>query len=326
MLAPFSQPCTPDNSRRSRLDLASPCALFGEVVNNRDFIELREEVGELRRRLDDQAAVARKTQLAVGALAESLEKVVAAGRRDRRVLNLNSFVAYFLFTLLLGGGFFLLYNQRADSLVKARDHAVQDRESLLADIATLKKEIRARDESTKAAADFYKLLKGNRRSEAIAQYPEMQRLNLTPTERELFADGVKKARGAIVDAGYLTGLDSFRKKDYDKAVTEMRRGLAYEEEGPRAAQMRYYLGVALFKRAEYEDAARQLELALAGRVEQAGKADTRFYLASCFEQLGKFADARTEYDKFASTYPTNEFAFVARRKSAQLARSASPKN
>ena len=296
------------------------------MVNDHDFNELRTEVGDLRKRLDENATSARKTQVAVAALAESLEKVVAQGRRGHRILNLNSFVAYFLFTVLLGGGFFLLYNQRADSLVSARDTAVQDKEILAADIATLKKEIAARDKSTKAASEFYKLLRTNRRSEAIAQYPEVQKLNLTPTERELFADGVKKARGAIVDAGYLTGLDSFRKKDYDKAVTEMRRGLAYEEEGPRAAQMRYYLGVSLYKRAEYDDASRQLELALAGRVEQAGRVDARFFLASCFEHLGKFSDARAEYDKFVSTYPTHALTWEARRKSAQLARSASPKN
>lgn len=300
--------------------------IFEFVVNDRDFNELRGEVNDLRTRMDESTATARKTQVAVAALAESLEKVVAQGRRGHRILNLNSFVAYFLFTVLLGGGFFVLYNQRADSLVKARDIAVQDKGTLLADIATLKKEISARDKSTKSASDFYKLLRDNRRSEAIARYPEVQKLNLTPTERELFADGVKKARGAIVDAGYLTGLDSFRKKDYDKAVTEMRRGLAYEEEGPRAAQMRYYLGVALFKRAEYQDASRQLELALAGRVEQAGRVDARFYLASCFEQLGKFSDARAEYDKFVSTYPNNALTWVARRKSAQLARSSKPKN
>ncbi len=296
------------------------------MVNERDIHTLREEVGELRRRLDEHATTARKTQVAVATLAESLEKVVSNGRRSHRLLNLNSFVAYFLFTVLLGGGFFLLYNQRADGLVKARDMAVQDKKNLSADIKTLKDELAQRDKTARAVSDFYKLIKTNRRSEAIARYPEVQKLKLTPTERELFADGVKKARGAIVDAGYLSGLDAFRKKDYDKAVTEMRRGLAYEEEGPRAAQMRYYLGVSLFKRAEHEDASRQLELALAGRVEQAGRVDARFYLASCFEQLGKYADARAEYDKFVSSYPNNALSWVARRKSAQLARSAAPKN
>lgn len=300
--------------------------ICGVVVENREFIELREEVGDLHRRLDETAALTRKTQVAVASLAESLEKVVANGRRGHRVLSLNSFVAYFLFTLLLGGGFFVLYNQRADDLVRARNTAVQDKENLLADVAALKKEIRSREASTKTASEFYKLLKSNRRSEAIARYPEVQKLNLTPTERELFADGVKKARGAIVDAGYLTGLDAFRKKDYDKAVTEMRRGLAYEEEGPRAAQMRYYLGVSLYKRTEYDDAARQLELALAGRVEQAGRVDARYILASCFEHMGKFADARSEYDKFVSSHPNHQLAWLARRKSAQLARSAAPKN
>lgn len=274
----------------------------------------------LRRRLDEQGALLRRTNTAVTSLAESLGKVVSGQRKRERWISLNSFVAYTLFTLLLGGGFFMLYNQRAGDLVAAREAAIEERDAVRGQIDELTARLDQREEAEKAAQEYYQLLRDDRRAEAIARYPEIEQEQLTPTERELFADGVKDARAKIVDAGYLTGLDAYRAGDLDKAVTELRTALAYEDEGPRAAQMRYYLGLSFYKKADYENAARQLELSLAGRVDQAGVTDVRFYLATCLENIGQLERARVEFDKFASANPNHPWTITARRRSAQLAR------
>lgn len=274
----------------------------------------------MRRRLDEQGALIRRTNTAVTSLADSLGKVVGGQRKRERWVNLNSFVAYTLFTVLLGGGFFMLYDQRAGALVAARDHAIGERDAANNEIETLKAAASARVDAEKAAHEYYQLLRGDRRSEAIARYPELEAKPLTQTERALFADSVKEARSQIVDAGYLTGLDAFRAGDLDKSISELRTALAYEAEGPRSAQMRYYLGLSYYKKANYDVAARQLELSLAGRVDQSGVTDVRFYLASCLENIGQLEQARTEYDKFASANPNHEWTVTARRRSAQLAR------
>ena len=98
--------------------------------------------------------------------------------------------------------------------------------------------------------------------------------------------------------------------------------VSYEDEGPRAAQMRYYLGVALVKTGAAKDARHELELALAGRVEQAGAVDARYYLATALEALGELDAARTEYDRFASAAPSSPLAVGARRKAMEIARRA----
>lgn len=285
-----------------------------------ELLALKSDVDELRRRLDEQGVLLRRTNTAVTSLADSLGKVVASQSKRERWVNLNSFVAYTLFTVLLGGGFYMLYDQRAGDLMAARNAAISERDAAQQEIVSLQDAANTRTAAEKAAHDFYQLLRDKRRSEAIARYPELEALQLTATERSLFADGVKDARSQIVDAGYLTGLDAFRAGDLDKAVTELRTALAYEAEGPRAAQMRYYLGLSYYKKADYDSAARQLELSLAGRVDQSGVTDVRFYLATCLEKIGQLEQARTEYDKFASANPNHEWTVTARRRSAQLAR------
>jgi TolA-binding protein len=290
-----------------------------EPVQN-ELETMRDEVDALRRRLDEQGALIRRTHTAVTSLAESLGKVVSGQHRRERWINLNSFVAYTLFTVLLGGGFFMLYHERADDLLDAREAAVHERDRARSESLSLREELDEREAAQKQAQEYFTLLRDERRAEAVARYPEIEGIRLTPTERALFAEGVKDARAQIVDAGYLSGLDAYRAGDMDRAATELRTALAYEDEGPRAAQMRYYLGLSFYKKAEYDSAARQLELSIAGRVDQSGVVDARFYLASALEKSGQLEQARSEFEKFASAHPLHPWAVTARRRSAQLAR------
>ncbi|HUH02507.1 MAG TPA: tetratricopeptide repeat protein [Kofleriaceae bacterium] len=291
-----------------------------------DFDDLRAEVAELGRRVEEQATLARKSQQSVASLAESVASVVARQRHSDRRLHLNSFVAYLVFTVLLGGGFFALYDARTGNMVRERNDAVAERDSARHRVTELSDELAGRDAAHSSAFEFFKLLRDGNTADAIARHTEVERERLTPTERELFDREIEKARGEIVDAGYLTGIDAFRRNDFDKAVTELRRGLAYQADGARAAQMRYYLGAALQQKGDSENAVRELELAMAGGVEQAGMVDARFYLAQALEQLGRLSDARAEYEKFASANPKSPLALAARRMATQLSRAAVPRN
>ncbi len=300
---------------------AAVAAVLGQLVG---------ELDGLRRRLDEQGAMVRRNQLALTELADSVGKLVATQRRRERSFTLNSFVAYLLFTVLLGGGFFMLYSSRAGDLVDARDRADADRATASERATELATRLHAREQAAQTAHDYWQLLRDGKRSEAIAQYGDVQGAELTPTERELFAEGEKKARAEMVDAGFLAGLDAYRAGKLGDATLELRRALAYEEEGTRAAQMRYYLGVALIKDTgkggDAVDGTKQLELALAGRVDKAGVLDARYWLAVGLETTGRLDEARGEYDRFATAQPQHPLSVAARRKSAALARTARPRN
>lgn len=287
---------------------------------------LRAELEALRRRLDDHGTVQRKTQQALSELAESVGKLVISQRRRERWLNVNSFGAYLLFTVVLGGAFLTLYRSRAKDLVHGRNAAVSERDTARSRAGTLEAQLAARDQGSERAFAYYQLLQGGKRVEAVSRYGELDPASLTPTEREVFAQGHKKAREELVDAGYLGGLDAAKVGDHTKAIAELKKALAYEEEGPRAAQMRYYLGVALVKTGEAEKARRELELALAGRVEQTGAVDARYWLASALEAMGELDLARTEYDRFASAQPQHPLSVGARRKAMTLAHKTAPTN
>ncbi|MEZ4401885.1 MAG: hypothetical protein R3B06_17785 [Kofleriaceae bacterium] len=282
------------------------------------------DLDALRRRLDDHGTTLRKTHKALGELAESVGRLVTEQRRRDRWISVNSFVAYLLFTVILGGAMLVLYRSRSGELVRARDAAVAERDLARGRARTLDEQVAARATADQRAYAFYQLLTSGKRTEAVTRYGELDLTQLSPTERAVFEQGHKQARAEIIDAGYLAGLDAARAGDHGKAIVELRRALAYEQEGPRAAQMRYYLGVALVKSGAAKDGRHELELALAGGVEQGGVSDARYYLAAALEAEGEADQARIEYDKFASASAQHPLAATARKKSMALARAARP--
>ncbi len=281
--------------------------------------DLAAEVDALRRRIDEQGGVVRRTQVSLAQLAESIGKVVESQRRRERRLTLNSFVAYLLFTILLGGGFFVLYQSRASDLVRDRDGARSDLAAARKQLELAQGQLQTRDAAAQRAYGFFQLLRDGNRSEALARYAEIAHDALTPTEREVFTEGEKVARGKLVDAGWSAGVDAFRAGDFPKAVTELKRAVAYETGGANSAQMHYYLGVAMVRTGDPAGAVDELTAAIAGKVDQAGVIDARYWLGAALEGAGKLDQARREYDKFASAQPMSPLATTARRKSAALA-------
>ncbi len=275
------------------------------------------ELDALRRKIDDNGAILRRTQLALSELTDSVGKVVAHQRKRERSQVMSSFVAYLLFTVLLGGGFFALYSSRAGELVSQRNRAQDDLKVAIGRATDLEQEISARDAAAAQAHAYWQLLESGQRDKAIEGYGDLPAA-LTPTERELFAARVKQARGELVDA--------FKAAKYADAIPQLKRALGYEDNGPRAAQMHYYLGIAEVKTGAFDDGGHQLELAIAGRVDENGVSDARFWLAVALEKQGKLAEAKAEYDKFASAAPQHPLSVAARRKSAALALRAAPTN
>lgn len=284
--------------------------------------KIHKEIEELKTLLVDRTDAIDKTLDASSQVARAMEDLVARQRVKNRFQQLNSFVAYVLFTLLLGGGFYVLYHSRSVALTTARDEALHAAKEARARARDLQDSQVERKRSARAATDYYALIREGRLSEVISGYEALQELTLSATERAVFDDGLKQARMDMVDAGYRAGVEAFRRGDFEAATAELRRGLAYAEEGERAAQMRYYLGISLSRQGSQEEAIRQLELAIAGQVEQAGINDARFHLGNTFVQHGRLEEAREAYSKFASKQPRHRFAQMARRKAAQILRAA----
>jgi len=270
----------------------------------------------LRRRLDDQVAQGRKTATQVGQLAESLAGLVEQQRRRSLWLNVNSFVAYLMFTILCGAGCYLLYRSRADELIAARDRATGERDAAVrtADDATVRAV--AREAAGNKAWEVYQLLEAGKRGEAVAKLEALRDQPLSKTERAVLAARVHETQVMEVEAALKAAVASFKAGRAGDVIQPLEAALIGEPPGARAATMHYYLGVA-YAKTELDKAITHLQAAVAGDVDQE---DARFQLASVLDRRGAFAQARAEYDRFATAHPQSPLVVFAMRRSATLAR------
>jgi tetratricopeptide (TPR) repeat protein len=274
----------------------------------------------LRRRLDEQGALGRKTATQVSQLAESIAALVEIQRRRVRWLNLNSFVAYVLFTVLVGAGAFALYQSRARELISARDEAAGSQRAAGRRADEVDAKAAARDAAEAQAWQAYQLLVAGKRAEAGKLLPALAGLPLSRIERAVLSERAEQGPGSEADGVLRSAAAAFRAGKHAEVIEPLKAALVGEPDGPRAAQLRYFLGVALAKVGDLEGAISHLGAAVAADVEQE---DARFQLASALDRSGAAARARAEYDRFATAHPQSPLAVFAMRRSATLAHGGS---
>ena len=270
----------------------------------------------LRRRLDDQGAQTRKTAAQVGQLAESIGALVAAQRRRARWLNINSFVAYLIFTLLCGGAFYLLYSSRAGELVAARDRAATERDQAVrrADDASAK--LAARDAADAKALEAWHLLETGQRDAAAKRLAELAAAPLSKLDHDVLATRAKQAELVQVDAALKAAGTAYRAGKFGEAATTLEAALTLQGAAPRLPDVHYQLALAQMKLNMLDKAVPHLQAAVDGGV---ADEDARFQLAGALDRLGQWSKARVEYDRFATAHPQSAWAQPALQRAATLA-------
>lgn len=270
----------------------------------------------LRRRLDDQAALTRKTAGQVHQLAESIGALVAEQRRRARWLNINSFVAYLIFTVLCGGAFYFLYQSRARELIAERDRTAADRDRAVRKADDLAAAAKAREDADARALDAWQLLEAGKREAAAKQLAGLSGAPLSPLDRTVLAAHAKQAELVEVDAALKSAATAMRASRFADAAATLDAALTLQGAGPRLPDVHYQLAMAQIKLGTVDKALVHLQAAVAGDV---GEEDARFQLAGALDRLGWWGKARVEYDRFATAHPQSGYAVAALRRSAVLA-------
>jgi tetratricopeptide (TPR) repeat protein len=286
----------------------------------------------LRRRMDDQAGQARRTHDQVQQLAESIAALVSAQRRRTRWLNLNSFGAYVLFTVLTGAAAFALYTSRAGELVDQRDRATADGAALKVRADAAEARSAARDAADAKAAEAWELFARGDRKAALAKLAELGDAPVGTVARAALdakaADahavssggaGDRGGGGGDRDAATRAAMAAFHAGRYADARGPLEAAVAAEPGTRAAASWRYALGVIAAKDGKLDVAVAQLDAAIAAGV---GEDDAHYQLALVLDRKGDATRAKAEYDRFAQGHPQMQLAAFARQRSAALAHAA----
>ncbi len=271
----------------------------------------------LRRKLDDQGTQTRKTSAQVQQLADSIGALVDQQRKRAKWLNVNSFVAYLMFTLLCCGAFYFVYQSRVHEVVSARDRAAADRDLAVrrADEASAK--LAARDVADGKAWDAWQLLETGKRDEATKRINDLKAAPLSRFDHEVLATRAKQAEMMQVEAAFKSASTAAKAGKFAEVVTTLEAALNLAGAAPRAGEIHYQIGMAQLRANEVDKAVVHLEAAAGS---DAADEDARYQLASALDRAGQWGRAHNEYDKFATAHPQNPSAVFAMRRSATLAR------
>jgi len=271
----------------------------------------------LRRKLDDQGTQTRKTSAQVQQLADSIAALVGEQRKRARWLNVNSFVAYLMFTLLCAGAFYFVYSSRVREVVSSRDRAAADRDVAVRRADEANGKLAARDAADAKAWDAWQLLEAGKKDDAAKKLVDLKQAPLSKFEHEVLSARAKQAEMMQVDAALKAANTAFKAAKYGEVVVTLEGALNLQGATPRVPEMHYLIGLAHLRANEVDKAVPQLEAAVTGDV---AEEDARFQLASALDRVGQWAKARAEYDRFATAHPQNPSAVLAMRRSATLAR------
>ncbi|HEY1557178.1 MAG TPA: hypothetical protein VGF94_20220 [Kofleriaceae bacterium] len=269
----------------------------------------------LRRKLDDQAAQTRKATAQVGQLAESIAALVELQRKRSRWRDLNSFAAYLVFTILLGGAFYFVYQSRANELVRRADDAVRRADDASARAV-------ARDAADAKALEAWQLLEAGKRAEAQKRIDELAPQPLPRLEREVLAQRAKQADPAPHGENPVEKASAaFKTGRLADVIATTEAALAADPHGKQAAELHYFAGLAFARLGQLDRAVPSFDAAVAAEVPED---DARFQLASALDRAGQWARAKTEYEKFAAARPQSPFAAFASRRVATLSHPVQP--
>ncbi len=299
----------------TRLDRGRAPSYPGTVGDGEQPGDLRVELKTLRARVEEQTALQKRAADAIRRLAESL---VARKRGYEKLLSLNSFAAYALFTLLLGGGFYLLYQSRVGDLIDAEREATAERDSAKERAAALTEELEAARAASKEAHGFFELMDAAEPARLVSAYSELDTGALTPTERELFAAAAGEARAEVAGERAAAGVEAFDAGDYAEAARALEAALDQQTRSDRTALVQYYLGRSYLELESPKDAARALELSLVGGIADRGVNDARYYFAEALAALGEGDRAARVYADYAERHPTSPRAQDAEERAEEL--------
>lgn len=276
------------------------------------------ELEEIKREIVESRSLSIKTNNLINALAADLKSIAKRQQGYERRVFVNSATAYAVTIAVVLVFVKLAWDIRLETV---RGESRESRDS----VAQLEKELKtlqAREETrarvNRRAAEFHQLITLNKRRELIDGFPEIAKLELSPTERSVFEAAVERARNELSLIAYQNGLDHARMGRFHEAQQAFRESLKYKTDAAHTPQANLQLGRALVKLGMHREAIpilMQLSEASADRevMDEATKS-----LAEAQLDIKAWNDAKNTLRAFIRRFPASPHINDVKGKLAQV--------
>ena len=276
------------------------------------------EIEEIKREIVESRALTIKTNNLVNALAADLKSISKRQQGAERKVVLNSATAYVVTIAVLLVFVKLTWDIRIET-VKGENKETRDQlEAVQKDIKVDQEREEAQKRASRQAGEFYQLIVQSKRQELIAAYPDVVKLDLTPTERAVFDAAVERAKNELSLIAYQTGVDHIRMAHWHEAQQAFRESLKYKSDAAHSPQANLQLSRALIQLGLHRDAIPILMQLSEASADKEVMDEATLQLAEAELAIQAWNDAKNTLRAFIRRFPNSPHINDARAKLAEV--------
>lgn len=284
--------------------------------------DVDEEIREIKREIIESRGLVIKTSNLTNSLAADIKSIAKRQAGYERRFNWNSWVAYILFAALSFLGLWFATQARISEAESSAAQLRSRTDALQHELEEERQRSERRAHAEAQAAQFYRLIRERRRSEAVEQYPEVRREELSPAEAAFFRDQIDRFQVDLSVQAYQNGLDLVRTGRYAEAAEAFQEAIRLDEDGTHIPAVKLELARAL-RHLGRDALAKELAAEVAEQtVDRELQDDGLLLFAQCAETLGEFDEARAALRTYMRRWPRAAFAVDVRRHLSDLNRRA----
>lgn len=284
--------------------------------------EVDEEIREIKKEIIESRGLIIKTNNLTNALAADIKSIAKRQAGYERRFNWNSWIAYVLFATLSFVGLKLASDARIREIEGESEELKAEVRSLRRELAEETRRAERRDRAEAAAAQFYRLVRERRRTEAVEAWPEVRREQLSRAEAAFFRDTVDRFHLDLSIEAYQAGLDLVRTGRYAEAAEAFQEAIRLKEEASHVPAVKYELARALRHLDRHAEARVLAQQVVEQTIDRELQDDALLLYARCSEDLNDIDEARNALRTYLRRWPRAAEARSVRQHLAELTRRA----
>ncbi len=276
------------------------------------------ELEEIKREIVESRALTIKTNNLVNALAADLKSIAKRQQGAERKVAINSATAYVVTIAVILVFVKFTWDIRLET-VRGENKETRDQlDALEKDVKAAQEREEEEKRASRQASEFYQLIVQNKRQELIAAYPDVVKLELTPTERAVFDAAVERAKNELSLIAYQTGVDHIRMARWHEAQQAFRESLKYKSDAAHSPQANLQLSRALIQLGLHRDAIPILMQLSEASADKEVMDEATLQLAEAELAIQAWNDAKNTLRAFIRRFPNSPHINDARAKLAEV--------
>lgn len=271
----------------------------------RNLDDFGEELEEIKREIVESRALTIKTNNLVNGLSADIHGIGKRQQGYERSLKFSSVGFYAVVLGLVLTGAKIIIDARVDAERSARKDLEDNVERLEKEIKLLQGREEGRAQAERRAAEFQDLIAAQNRAEVIKRWPDVEKLELTRTERMTFERAVERFRNELSVLAYHTGLDHVRAQRWHEAERALRSSLENKDDAAHSDEARYQLARALRTLGRQREAISILMELSDGATTREVTDDATLLLAESQIDIEAWNDAKNTLRNFLRRFPNS---------------------